>query len=328
MRVLPTSWAPPAGVHGSGLWFQSDVKPSRGAHLRHFRGSTTTNYLARILLPSPTIGVHSRVPFEVEEEKMNGVARGYSLHAFLAAIALTLPSCGTLPTDLGLEREGEIGSGPGESTEASSGCPGSLGNKRVLVDASHDGGVWWFPQTWPFDPGQDHQGRALADHLRGCGYTVDELGRGTVVTEALLEGYGIVIRAGKFGTYLPSELDAYEGLLSSETTLILLSEFLREGQIDPVAERLGLQFRGTHGGVVTDLEAHPITYGVELIFYTAGSGLHDFDASKVTVLGRLDGVPVMGLLHGYPAKVFFMGDTNSLLGVPQPLVANLMAWGF
>jgi len=37
--------------------------------------------------------------------------------------------------------------------------------RRVLVDASRDGGVWWFPQ-WEqggFDPNLDHQGQKLAE---------------------------------------------------------------------------------------------------------------------------------------------------------------------
>jgi len=207
-------------------------------------------------------------------------------------------------------------------------CPDLDAAGRILVDASHDGGVWWFPQVYPFDPEQDHQGKALADHFRECGYAVDELGRGTTVTDSILRGYHIVIRAGKFGAYQASELDAYEEYLSCETTLILLGEFLRDGQTDPVAERLGLHFGGVYRGTVTDISAHPITEGVASVPYFTGSALLEFDPSRVTVLGRLDGLPVFGILHGYAAKVFFMGDTNTLELVPQPLVTNLMAWGF
>ena len=32
--------------------------------------------------------------------------------------------------------------------------------------------------------------------------------------------------------------------------------------------------------------------------------------------------------EGRRAKVFFIGDTNSLEFIPQPLVDNLVAWGF
>src|SRR4051812_3075191 len=57
----------------------------------------------------------------------------------------------------------------------SSGCPAPRAGS-VLVDASHDGGAWWFPQggvtAAGFKPDSAHQGRALADYLRSRGYTV------------------------------------------------------------------------------------------------------------------------------------------------------------
>jgi hypothetical protein len=34
---------------------------------------------------------------------------------------------------------------------------------RILIDASKDGGLWWFPQVHPFDAEQYHQGKAFAD---------------------------------------------------------------------------------------------------------------------------------------------------------------------
>ncbi|MGW8267786.1 MAG: hypothetical protein ACWGSQ_15580 [Longimicrobiales bacterium] len=263
---------------------------------------------------------------------MKCAARNLRLPTLLFFIASGFAACDILPTDPMLEGEehsgGPEGSEAGPATGASDVCPGVDASGRILVDASHDGGVWWFPQGYPFDPRQDHQGKALADHFRARGYTVDELGRGTVVTDSILRGYDIVIRAGKFGAYQAAELDAYEGYLSCETTFILLGEFLREGETDPVAERLGLHFGGLYRGTVTDFAAHPITEGVAWISYLTGSALLDVDPSRVTVLGRLDGLPVFGILHGYAAKVFFMGDTNTLELVPQPLVANLMAWGF
>src|SRR5213082_2249282 len=49
-------------------------------------------------------------------------------------------------------------------------CPSSSSPRAVLVDATHDGGAWWFPEGGPFISTQPHQGEALADTLRAKGY--------------------------------------------------------------------------------------------------------------------------------------------------------------
>ncbi|MHB1306881.1 MAG: hypothetical protein ACYC23_07355 [Limisphaerales bacterium] len=60
---------------------------------------------------------------------------------------------------------------------------------RVPVEASKDGGLWWFPQAPPaFDPRQPHQGKPLADAMRARGRAVTELPRGEVVTGDRLKG--------------------------------------------------------------------------------------------------------------------------------------------
>jgi hypothetical protein len=199
----------------------------------------------------------------------------------------------------------------------------------VLVDASHDGGVWWFPQVAPFDTGQSHQGRELANTLRGKGYQVDELGRGERVSRDQLLDYQIVIRAGAFGGYTKSELDAYEEFVACPRTLILLSEFLRAGERDDLAHSLGIVLSGMVTGSITTYATDSITADLGPVTYLAGSVVDIEQSQSVRVLGWLeDGQPVMGIQEGRRAKVFFMGDTNSLEFIPQPLVDNLVAWGF
>ena len=48
------------------------------------------------------------------------------------------------------------------------------------------------------------------------------------------------------------------------------------------------------------------------------------------ILGWLDdGQPVMGVVESYAAKVFFIGDPHALImDIAQPLVDNLIDWGF
>ena len=218
-------------------------------------------------------------------------------------------------------------SGTGEPPDSTRPLP--TGDGRILIDASHDGGVWWFPQAGPFSPDSLHQGQALAEYLRALGYTVDELGRDMVVTEALLDQYTMVIRAGEWGAPHAGELDAYRRFLQREVTLVLLSDHRLTDPTDELAQSLGVSFGGAVDGAVTIVEKHAITAGVGVVPYLVGAEVVAADPSTVTILGRLtDGTPVMGLIASPSAKIFFMGDTNTLETVPQPLVDNLLAWGF
>jgi hypothetical protein len=53
---------------------------------------------------------------------------------------------------------------------------------RVLVETSKDGGLWWFPRGRSFNPNEYHQGKVLADFMRGMGWKVTELPRGDIIT--------------------------------------------------------------------------------------------------------------------------------------------------
>jgi len=237
---------------------------------------------------------------------------------------------------------------------------------KILVDASHDGGVWWYPIANGefFDPNKPHQGKMLADYLRSLGFEVDELPRGTTVTSTLLNGYDNVIRAGKSGYYSEAELQAYENFLKRETSLVLISEYLRPGNHDQLAERLGIPFIGIAKGCVLKFADHPITTEVNPFYYNAGSVVLDAASNpSIEVLGWLsDETPgsfnsedfcsfsgstfvdlddddvrdsnepteaaVMGVLHHPTAKIFFIGEMNCIEQVPQPLIDNLIQWAF
>ena len=53
---------------------------------------------------------------------------------------------------------------------------------RVLIDASKDGGLWWFPQAQAFNPKAYHQGKVFVDIIRAKGWQVTELPRGERIT--------------------------------------------------------------------------------------------------------------------------------------------------
>ncbi len=219
---------------------------------------------------------------------------------------------------------------------------------RILVDATNDGGLWWFPQVAPFDSDAHHQGKALADYLRTRGFQVDELPRGTTITDSILNVYDKVIRAGAYSGYSDMELAAYDNFLKRGTRLLLISEYLRPGQRDLLAEQLGLPFRGIAKGNVTRFVQHETTQNATPFFFNAGSVLLDADSNPdIEPLGWLaddvfvdlnnngnkdpdepTGMPVLGIRHHESARIFFIGDGNGLQAMPQPLVQNLTNWLF
>src|SRR4051812_26657256 len=109
----------------------------------------------------------------------------------------------------------------------------------ILVDASRDGGVWWYPQTGTFNPQINHQGTALVNYMHSLGYVVEELPGGATITPELLRKYDLVIRAGEFGTYTAEEMAAYQEFLSRNSSLLLSSEYSAQLQNDQLAAYLG-----------------------------------------------------------------------------------------
>jgi hypothetical protein len=212
--------------------------------------------------------------------------------------------------------------------------------------ASKDGGAWWYPQAGEGDPDEYHQGKALVDYMESLGVQVTELGRNRLVTTTLLEAYDLVIRASGYFPYLDSELDAYDGYVADGGQLLLLAEHRWPGQLDQLAAVFGVEFAGiTRGNNILQFVAdHPITRDTETyaIRYGVGSGIVDMPPGA-TVLATVDdgtyldldrdevqdedepsAPPVMGILDPADGVVVFLGDTNTLEAVPQPLVDNLM----
>lgn len=204
----------------------------------------------------------------------------------------------------------------------------------ILIDASKDGGTWWFPQTGSFDPTLNHQGKALVAYLESSGFKVRELGRGAQVTWDLLKRYRKVIRAGSFGNYTSVEIAAYDSLLSYPSSLLLLNDHMTNFPNDQLAEHWGLKFVGIVQGTMVVSGNHPTIAGVTSLPYSAGSELVTYNKNNVTILGVIHsanaeaGKPVMGILHHPKAKIFFIGDVNGIEIVPQPFTQNLITWLF
>jgi len=111
-----------------------------------------------------------------------------------------------------------------------------------------------------------------------------------------------------------------------------------------LAQTFGLEFRGVSRGenIINRFTAHPITKGLSEIPYDVGSGLFgappsatilgylsestfiDLNDNRVQDPGEPSCAPVMGVMRFGKGQIFFMGDTNTIEDVPQPLVDNLL----
>ena len=219
---------------------------------------------------------------------------------------------------------------------------------KILVDASHDGGVWWFPQgeDTGFDPDEPHQGQSFANVLRDKGFEVTELGRGVELTEEMFFGHYIVLRAGGLQHYTDNELEVYTKLIERGMNMVFFTDHKNNDPVDELGDLLGLDFKGVAFGTITTFGQHEITANIESIDYIAGSIIANADENpNIEVLGWLseddfadlnfNGVkdvdepvapPVMGILSYPKSRVFFIGDMNGLQIQPQPFIDNLINW--
>lgn len=164
-------------------------------------------------------------------------------------------------------------------------------NGKILVDASRDGGVWWSPQSPPFDPDKSHQGKPFVDYLRSLGYSVNELPQSDDITVDLemLGKHDIVVRANEFGrAYSDSEQEVYEEYVRDGNNLLLLSGSMEPDESDSLSLSFGLNFQGTSHGenIIGEFADHPVAEGVSSVSYVRGSGLTDYP-SEATIIGWL-----------------------------------------
>jgi hypothetical protein len=220
---------------------------------------------------------------------------------------------------------------------------------RLLVDSSRDGGTWWFPQSGPFEPAADHQGKRIADHVRSKMYIVTELPRPRTITPAILRGSHAVVRAVGFGAYAPSEIAAYQAYVQAGGKLLLLADHMTRAPRDALAESFGIVFAGVTRTrrpglpIMGSYAPHDLTTGLAPLAYL-GSAIVAFPPGA-QILGRLsdssyadlnnngaqDGnepsAPnVLGVLNYGRGRIVFCGDVNLFESMSPRLTSNLLTW--
>ncbi len=221
----------------------------------------------------------------------------------------------------------------------------------ILFDASHCGGVWWFPQydSIGYNKDEYHQGKILADYIRSKGFKVDELARGHELTDSLLNQYDLVIRVGGYIEYTPKELEIYTKFIKKSHRFVLISEFLGSNKTDNLADELNIPLRGSAKGSIYKFADTLITKGqIQPLYYMAGSAIIDttFDPSMI-YLAWLDsntfvdlnnneikdsiepvGTPIMGIKIIDSTYILFTGDLNYLEMKPNFIIDNMINWAF
>lgn len=205
--------------------------------------------------------------------------------------------------------------------------PQTLACTNILIDASRDGGAWWYPQWLDFNAAADHQGKQLASLLRAKGFRVDEMPRTRTISDDVLKNYSVVIRTSG-DNYSTEELAAYSKRIEEGITLILLSDHHKFAYTDKLAEMLGVTFTGIVDGKISRFEDNPFTRNMKPIDYMVGSFISNAEENpNIIPVGWLSDNTVVMAKYSHPtSEIFLMGDVNTFEFNPQPFVENLSSW--
>jgi len=196
---------------------------------------------------------------------------------------------------------------------------------RVVIDASHDGGAWWFPQGPEFDPRRPHQGSVLAEYLKRRGWEVVEVPRGAKIANQF-RGASIVVRMNLFGVYENSEVVAYQRFVRNGGSLLLVEGFVRdrEADNDSVARQFGVRFEG--------MVDEPAMHGTFADTFMRGVGDVAFQNGSIVVKYPRFTQPlayvsnerlVMGTVRYGRGRIIFLSSVFTMLHVPQPFTMRL-----
>jgi len=193
---------------------------------------------------------------------------------------------------------------------------------RVLIDASKDGGLWWFPQAHTFDPKQHHQGRPLANFMRNQGWEVVEAGRGEVITLDKLRDFDVVIRPPVYYDYTLDEVIAYRDSLMGGTRLLLMGGGT---DTDSLATTFGLRFDPrSRFGSVREWIPHPLSANIAGKDFSWASVKESPPGAVMLAWlnrGGADSRPVLGYLPYGSGYVVFVGQGFI---APDPFISSVI----
>ena len=181
--------------------------------------------------------------------------------------------------------------------------------KRILIDASKDGGLWWFPLGSPFDAQQFHQGQAFANSLRQDGAEVVELPRGATITAERLARFDLIIRVPAYFAYSPAETVAYRDSVAAGSRLLIIGGSTKNS--DRVAQVFGLDFeKRTRFSSVKRWLQHPFTANIEKGGEQIWSRVVTAPKEAVVLgwLNTANETPVLGYLPYGKGYVVFVGQ--------------------
>lgn len=198
---------------------------------------------------------------------------------------------------------------------------------RIVVDASKDGGTWWFPQEKKgFDPAKPHKGKFLADYLRTVCDELVEIAPGEIVIDQLKETT-LVVRFNSYGpAYRPEEVAAYKNLVERGGRILLVYGAPLKGSTDAVADALGIRFgQGAQTPFIKKWANHPITTGLKDVPFMTGSVISGYPASAIQLATMANGQSIFGMADVGKGKVIYLGTIAPLIGLSQPFTERIIA---
>ncbi len=195
---------------------------------------------------------------------------------------------------------------------------------RIVIDASRDGGAWWFPQgPPPFDPQKPHQGVVLVNYLKSRGWEVIEIPRETKITNQF-KGAKIVVRFNNWGGYDASEVMTYREFVRNGGGLLLLQGFVRdvETEKDAVAKQFGIRFQGmVEAGEMRGAKGASRDYSSTV--YRIGSVVDQYPQATRALARLGDGRLVMGTFRFGRGKIIFLSSVFPVLHASELFIDRL-----